>query len=85
MTNDERALIAAIIASPRDYALRLICADWYEDHGQETWANLIRWQIQIEALTCPMAEAKAAGRQHINGPCRCERCSLVHYPPTPGR
>lgn len=35
-------LVAAILAEPEDDALRLVYADWLEEHGEDAWAQFIR-------------------------------------------
>jgi uncharacterized protein (TIGR02996 family) len=45
--NDESALLAAILAAPEDDAPRLVFADWLDEHGNATWADLIRVQIGV--------------------------------------
>jgi uncharacterized protein (TIGR02996 family) len=49
MTPDD-AFLADIIANPDDDSLRLIYADWLEDHGQPDRATFIRVQIQLGPL-----------------------------------
>jgi uncharacterized protein (TIGR02996 family) len=49
MSSERESLIAAIRESPDDDTLRLVCADWFEDQGDEAnvaRAELIRLQIQ---------------------------------------
>lgn len=43
--NAERGFLQAIAESPEDDGLRLIFADWLQDHGKPTWAGVIRRQI----------------------------------------
>jgi uncharacterized protein (TIGR02996 family) len=42
--------LEAIIATPDDDALRLIYADWLEDHGESVRAEFIRVQIELARL-----------------------------------
>ena len=46
--NDEVAFLAAITAAPDDEALRLVYADWLEEHGDAARAELIRLQFEAE-------------------------------------
>jgi uncharacterized protein (TIGR02996 family) len=46
MTSEESSL-AAILENPDDDALRLIYADWLEEHGQPERAELIRVQCRV--------------------------------------
>jgi uncharacterized protein (TIGR02996 family) len=43
-SNEERGLLEAIHADPRDDALRLIYADWLEEHELPAYAEFIRLQ-----------------------------------------
>jgi len=47
---DERALLAAIWEDPHDDTLRLVYADWLEDHDQNARAEFIRVQCQLALL-----------------------------------
>lgn len=47
MTDDERALLAAIIAHPDDDTPRLVYADWLDEHGDAARAEFIRVEVQI--------------------------------------
>lgn len=44
----EEAFISAIVASPDDDTLRLVFADWLDEHGQPDRAELIRLQCRLE-------------------------------------
>jgi uncharacterized protein (TIGR02996 family) len=44
--NDEGAFLAAIIAQPDDDSVRLVFADWLEEHGDPDRAAFIRLQIR---------------------------------------
>jgi uncharacterized protein (TIGR02996 family) len=46
-----RALEKAIIASPDDDALRLVYADWLEEHGEDVRAQFIRVQCALAKLS----------------------------------
>src|SRR5579885_16507 len=45
--SDDRGFLEAICREPSDRGLRLIYADWLEDHGQEERAEVIRLQIEL--------------------------------------
>ena len=47
--NDREGFLAAIIDNPDDDAPRLVYADWLEEHGEATHAELIRVQCEIAA------------------------------------
>jgi uncharacterized protein (TIGR02996 family) len=59
MTDDERALIATIVANPDDDLPRLVYADWLEEHHQDERAKIIRVQCEIERLQGQEAELLA--------------------------
>jgi uncharacterized protein (TIGR02996 family) len=46
------AFLRAIVAHPDDDLPRLVAADWLDEHGQPSWAELIRVQCEL-ALTPP--------------------------------
>jgi uncharacterized protein (TIGR02996 family) len=48
--NDGQALLAAVIAEPEDDAVRLVYADWLDEHGDAARAEFIRTQIKREGL-----------------------------------
>jgi uncharacterized protein (TIGR02996 family) len=50
MTGEKEALLWAIIDSPDDDMLRLVFADWLEDHGQPERAEFIRLQCELARL-----------------------------------
>ena len=47
---ENEALLSAISADPDDDSLRLVYADWLEEHGQPDRARLIRVQIETARL-----------------------------------
>jgi uncharacterized protein (TIGR02996 family) len=47
---DDAAFLAAILESPEDDGLRLIYADWLDEHGQPERAEFIRLQISLEQI-----------------------------------
>jgi uncharacterized protein (TIGR02996 family) len=48
--NDDAAFIQGILDNPEDDALRLVYADWLEDHDQSARAELIRVQIELAGM-----------------------------------
>ncbi len=46
----QESFLAEIIANPADDALRLICADWLEEHGDEDRSEFIRVQIELSKV-----------------------------------
>jgi uncharacterized protein (TIGR02996 family) len=48
--SDEAALLRAIIDNPADEAVRLVYADWLEDHERTPQAEFIRTQVRRAAL-----------------------------------
>lgn len=49
-SDEQRALWAAIRANPLDDTPRLVYADWLQEHSDETRAEFIRVQIELERL-----------------------------------
>jgi len=48
---DERdALFQSILANPHDDVVRLVFADWLEEHSEAEYANFIRIQIALSKL-----------------------------------
>jgi uncharacterized protein (TIGR02996 family) len=43
----EEALVQAILDDPEDDAVRLVYADWFEEHGQAERGEIIRLQIEL--------------------------------------
>jgi uncharacterized protein (TIGR02996 family) len=54
--NIEEALLADMIEHRDDDTPRLVCADWYEEHGQAERAELIRVQCQLARLSASAPE-----------------------------
>jgi uncharacterized protein (TIGR02996 family) len=44
---EQEALVRAIVTEPEDDTVRLVYADWLQDHEQEAWAEFIRLQIAL--------------------------------------
>lgn len=61
MSKDRDGLIQDIMDSPSDDQLRLIYADWLDEHGDASLAELIRVQCQLAAL--PPKDRKRAALQ----------------------
>src|SRR5207253_4331362 len=49
-TSEEAALLRAIVERPEDDGVRLVYADWLEEHGQPERADFIRVQIELARL-----------------------------------
>lgn len=77
MTSDRDALIAACMAEPCSADVRLVFADWLDEHGEEPAAarmrELVRWWGEAEALAAPMAGS---------GNIRVARLHILHHAPT---
>jgi uncharacterized protein (TIGR02996 family) len=66
-----QGFVDAIIAEPAEDAIRLICADWLEDHGEPERAEFVRMQIEMfQRCQKERCDYCRLG-QHTNGPCRC--------------
>src|SRR5262249_55617316 len=48
--SDEPALLRAIVDDPEDIPLRLVYADWCEEHGRAARAALIRGQCALDGV-----------------------------------
>lgn len=46
-----RALLASVLAAPRDDAPRLVLADWVEEHDDAPFAAFIRWSVKHRKTT----------------------------------
>lgn len=44
---EEAALYASVLASPQDNTVRLVMADWYDEHEQPERAELIRVGVEL--------------------------------------
>lgn len=53
--SEHQAFLRAIIENPDDDNVRLVCADWFDEHGQPVRAHFIREQIKV---------FRSAGRDH---------------------
>src|SRR5262245_60956116 len=69
MDREERALLDAIRADPTDDAVRLIYADWLQEHGQSERGELIRVQIALETNA---SSTRLVGRENKLLARRCE-------------
>lgn len=49
---DEAALLAAVRADPYSHTIRLVYADWLDEHGQSGRASIIRNQFTGETTMC---------------------------------
>jgi uncharacterized protein (TIGR02996 family) len=72
--NDGEALFQAILEDPEDTGLRLVYADWLEEHGDADRAEFIRVQCRLEEMAeddeaWPELEAREQYllRQHAKG------------------
>ena len=75
-------LLADILANPADDDLRLIYADYLDDHGDSDRAVFIRTQIELARLEVDgMLECQKTGSRNPHGTwiphCRCKVCRLV--------
>lgn len=80
-----QAFMADIIANPERDDVRLIFADWLDDHGEPERAEFIRVQCEYATLndvdrTCPYLDSNFANRTTCRwkeGVCQCRGCALV--------
>lgn len=69
MTDFSSSFLMDICDNPHDDGLRLICADYYEENGEEARSEFIRLQIEaapIEKWLDDNAESKARPFQHLD-------------------
>lgn len=65
MSDEQQALLNAILANPDDDLVRLVYADWLDEHGQPERAEFIRLQIEMTRLDENSDECRALqGRQN---------------------
>jgi uncharacterized protein (TIGR02996 family) len=64
MTTDE-GFLQAILDDVEDDALRLVYADWLEEHGQPERAEFIRVQVELARLDLTMNLIGEAGRKAL--------------------
>jgi uncharacterized protein (TIGR02996 family) len=60
---DEEALLAAICAAPDDDTLRLVYADWLDEHRRHDRAEFIRIQVELAKQIRPEAERRESERR----------------------
>lgn len=58
-------LLAAILADPADDTVRLVYADWLQEHGDDARAEFIRVQIAWARSRAELVSLRAAGENHI--------------------
>lgn len=81
MTDDEAALLAAVLADRDDDLVRLVYADWLDENGRPERAEFIRVQCEWAQLPGPVLTAITGGRPtHADYPDgRCVECmGLTH-------
>jgi uncharacterized protein (TIGR02996 family) len=57
---ERESLLAVIIASPDEDAVRLVCADWLDEHGEHDRAEFIRVQCELARASPDVQEAARA-------------------------
>ncbi len=73
MTGDFAPLMRAVIAEPNDDAIRLIAADWLDEHGQPDRAAFIRCQVELASIQAEIAatrDSRAPRAWEFGGPLR---------------
>src|SRR5262245_17450169 len=63
--NDNPQLLQAILDTPDDDGLRLVYADWLEEHGDASRAEFIR--VQVERARLPAADPRQEGLKDRQG------------------
>jgi uncharacterized protein (TIGR02996 family) len=59
------AFLQAVLANPDDIPLRLVYADWLEEHGQDGRAEFIRVQCELAELEARMRYCPAAALEPL--------------------
>ena len=62
--DDEAALLNAIYADPNDDLVRLVYADWLDEHDRPERAEFIRAQIELAQRCDGEAYSRHEARQH---------------------
>lgn len=57
------ALLRAVLLSPADDALRLVYADWLEEHGQADHSEFIRVQVELARTHLDVASLRLRDRE----------------------
>ena len=73
MTNDEAGLIAAIRDDVADDAVRLVYADWLDEHGRADQAELIRVQVAIARGEKKKGQSRRAAQLNASSRRNCRR------------
>lgn len=73
MRGDRAAFMRAIIAAPDDDLPRLIFADWLDEQGEPEWAEFIRVQCELAAIT---DEQSCERDYYVSIGCSCRGCAL---------
>jgi uncharacterized protein (TIGR02996 family) len=60
---DDKALLAAILAEPDNDRVRLIYADWLEEHGDPARAEFIRLECELHGMLTPAGDAPYSWEQ----------------------
>ena len=78
--NDEGAFLAAIIAQPDDDTVRLVFADWLQEHGQPERAEFIRLQIRESHVPPGSAEGQRLSNKATGLFRKNEKSWLADFP-----
>lgn len=74
MTDPERGFLDAVLADPGGDVVRLIMADWLEDHGQPERGEFIRVQIELADMArAGVGKGKSVWKRHADALRRRER------------
>lgn len=71
------ALLAAVLAEPDDDGVRLVAADWWEEHGESERAEFVRVQVELaRGADCLKPLGTLAGFPVVSTACDCRPCTL---------
>lgn len=60
--NEQAAFIRQICEQPEDDTVRLVYADWLDEHGEPVWAEFVRVQVELAKMPPPHREETLMGR-----------------------
>jgi len=81
MSDDERALLQAVLDSPQDDLPRLVYADWLDENGRSERSTFIKVQLALAGMdkSCNCRQYQFGSRSDTNPTpyCRGRRCKLL--------
>src|SRR5262249_39652492 len=81
----DEGFIRAMRESPEDDAVRLVYADWLEEHGEAVRAEVIRVQVELEPPREQWGNERRRALQRREADLLREHCWVWLYGPSPLR